>query len=40
MTMLRTLSIVPACLRQIFQVANANSPSSQLQLYAKENFHE
>ena len=25
---------------QIFQVANSNSPSSQLQLYAKENFHE
>jgi malonate decarboxylase alpha subunit len=25
---------------QIFQVANSNSRSSQLQLYAKENFHE
>ena len=25
---------------QMFQVANSNSPSSQLQSYAKENFHE
>ena len=26
--------------RQRFQVAKSNSPSSQLQLYAKENIHE
>ena len=25
---------------QMFQVANPNSRSSQLQLYAKENFHD
>jgi hypothetical protein len=25
---------------QMFQVANSNSPSSQLQQYAKENFHD